>query len=627
LTLGTERRPPHPWGAVERAPFAGALVPPPEQRSALGDVRGLFAGFGRAPQRNAILALGAGMVIVIAANIVGQVYLNRWQGAFFDAVEQKDLPALGRQLVVFVVIIASLLALVVAQTWLHEVLKIRLREWLTRRLLDDWLLPGRAYRLALTAEEGVNPDQRLQEDARHASDLTVDLAVGALHHVFLLASFIGVLWVLSRDVAFEIGGAHVAIPGYMVWCALAYSLVGSVVTWLVGRPLIRLNAERYAREADLRFGLMRVSERAEAIGLYGGEADERRVLDATLRRVLDSVRHLALGLARLTWITAGYGWLALVVPILVALPGYLWGALTLGGLMRVVGAFQQVQQALRWFVDGFPRIADWRAALHRVMAFHDAMNVLDEIEGEKIEIADHPEGLLAFQELSILLADGRVVIAEATATLHPGERVLLVGESGSGKSTLFRAIAGLWPWGSGRILLPKRSEMMFMPQRPYLPLGTLRAVLCYPASPGAFSDDVIEAALQRVGLAELEAVLDRDERWDQMLSMGQQQGVAFARLLLHAPHWIFMDEATSALDPESERRVMSIFDDALAEATVLSIAHRPSLESFHQRVLQLVPSPEGAKLQRRTPPSRGRRSLGARLRARLTRGGTHDAEM
>jgi putative ATP-binding cassette transporter len=436
-----------------------------------------------------------------------------------------------------------------------------------------------------------------------------------VQHVFLLVSFVGVLWGLSRKVTFEFRGVEWAIPGYMVWCALAYALVGSLLTWWVGRPLIELNAERYAREAELRFALMRVSERAEAIALYGGEADERRTLDRSVARMLAAVRRLAFGLARLTWITSGYGWLALVVPIVVALPGYFAGGLTLGGLMMVVGAFQQVQEALRWFVDNVARIADWRAALHRVMIFRDALHVLDEVEddSERIEVADHPAGLLAFEGVSVLLGDGRVVIAEATATIQAGERVLLVGESGSGKSTLFRAIAGLWPWGSGRILLPKRSDMMFMPQRPYLPLGTLRAAVTYPEPPGAFGDAAVRAAVDRVGLGDLLPQLDREERWDRALSMGEQQRLAFARLVLHAPKWVFLDEATSALDRDSEARVMAMFDEELAGATLLSIGHRRSLEAFHHRALQLLPSPEGAKLRRRPRNQSGRRSLRARL--------------
>ncbi len=584
------------------APPAPDVVPPPEERSVWADVRMLLAALGGAPHGRTIKALALAILAVLAANMVGQVALNRWQGAFFDAIERKDTAQLGAQLLLFVGIAGALLALVVAQTWLHEVLKIRAREWLTLRLFDDWLVPGRAYRLAVSATAGVNPDQRMQEDARRVTEIAVNLVVGISQHLLLLVTFVGVLWSLSRSMTFVMWGHAVEIPGYMVWCAVAYSTAGSLLTWLVGRPLIQLNVERYSREAELRFSLMRVSERAEAIALSGGEVDERRILDRALGEVLVATRRIAFGLARLTWITSGYGWLAIVVPVLVALPSYLAGALTLGGLMRVVDAFRQVQEALRWFVDNFTHIADWRAALHRVMVFHDALQVLDDVEPgtEQIEIAEHPHGLLGFENVSVLLADGRVVIAEATATIRRGERVLLKGESGSGKSTLFRAIAGLWPWGSGRILVPPRSEMMFVPQRPYLPLGTLRAAVTYPAAPQTFDDAAVDAALVRVGLQDLLPRLDRAERWDRWLSLGEQQRVAFARLLVHAPRWVFLDEATAALDPESEARVMSVFEDVLAASTVLSIGHRPSLERFHHRTLHLVANPDGARLRRRS---------------------------
>jgi putative ATP-binding cassette transporter len=330
-------------------------------------------------------------------------------------------------------------------------------------------------------------------------------------------------------------------------------------------------------------------------------------LNATLATVITSLRRLSGSLARLTWITSGYGWLAIVVPIIVAAPRYFGGSLTLGGLMMVIGAFNQVQAALRYFVDRFPRIADWRAALGRVAGFHAAVCRVNELEAhqEHIDYATHPEGALALDRLSILLADGSVLIQEATTEIRPGERVLIVGESGAGKSTLFRAIAGLWPWGRGRILLPE-AAMMFMPQRPYLPLGPLRAAVTYPAAPGDFSTEVIRNALGRVGLAELTPSLEVEERWDRTLSLGQQQRLAFARALLHRPAWVFLDEATAALDEENQELVMSLFDDELADTTLVSIGHRPGLELFHTRRLRLVPTPDGARQRLTTPATRRR---------------------
>lgn len=556
---------------------------------------------GPARGRWPLILLTFGILIVLVVNVFATIRLNTWQGSFFDAIDQKGYSAFGQQLWLFLQIVAVLLVLVVAQTWMQEMLKVRLRAWLTGRLLDRWLAPGRAYRLAMVSELGVNPDQRIQEDNRHLTQLTVDLGIGLIQSTMLLISFIGVLWSLSPRIAFGIAGHHVVIPGYMVWCAIGYALIGSGLTWLVGRPLIGLNVLRQAREADFRFALVRVSESAESIALYGGEADERRLLDRSLRPVIEAMRRLSGSVARLTWITSGYSWLAIVVPVIVAAPGYFGGQLSLGGLMMVVGAFNYVQNSLRWFVDNFARLADWRAALGRVAAFRDALDGAEAVEedAERLELAHHPQGCLAFERVGVLLKDGSVVIKNATAEIRPGERVLIVGASGSGKSTLFRAIAGLWPWGSGRILLPPRETTMFMPQHPYLPLGPLRAAAAYPAGPAAFPQEAVEAALRRVGLAELVPMLDVEERWDRALSVGQQQRLAFARLLLHRPGWVFLDEATAALDEDNQKNVMSIFDDELPHTSVISIGHRPGLEAFHARTLELVPSPSGARLRLR----------------------------
>jgi len=577
-----------------------------EGRSAAAESMSLIRHLWRSRHRATVAWLAGGILVMLIGNMFGQIRLNDWNGAFFDAIAKRNVGELGHQLLLFVGIVAFLLSLVVGQTWMQQMLKVRLREWLTRHLLDGWLTRGRAYRLGLAGELGVNPDQRIEEDTRKLTDLSAGLAVGLLQASILLVSFIGILWGLSNKLVFVVGGHHFSIPGYMVWCAIIYALIGSLLTWRVGLPLIGLNAQLYSREAELRFALVRVSESAESIALYHGERDERRQLESNVDRVIATMGKLTGAVSRLTWITSGYGWLAIIVPTLVASPGYFSGTLTLGGLMVVVGAFNQVQASLRWFVDQFPSVADWRATLHRVSAFKAAMDRLDRSDEtvERIRIERHPQGKLAFDEVSVLFADGRVVIAETSVEVALGERVLIVGESGAGKSTLFRALAGLWPWGTGTIMLPDPDTMMFMPQRPYLPLGTLRAALAYPDAPNAFSSAAIETALKRVGLAEYLAMLDLPARLDKSLSLGQQQLIAFARLLLHKPCWVFLDEATSALDDLSQKRVMSMFDEELAGATVVSIGHRPGLEAFHPRVLHLVRSPLGARLQQRPVRSR-----------------------
>ena len=584
----------------------------PEKAPSIG--RELFLLFGDMLRKRKgwpMLRLAAAILVILIGNMFGQVRLNQWNGAFFDAVEKRHAAAFFDQLLVFLAIVAVLLALVVAQTWLQERLKIRLRQRLTQVLLDLWLKPNRAYQLGFMGENSAQPDQRMQEDCRLFSELSTELGVGMLQAFLLLVSFIGVLWALSGPVSFTLGGAPITVPGYMVWVAVGYAGIGSGLTWLVGRPLIRLNTVRYAREADLRFALVRVNESAESVALYNGEPDERRSLDEFVEAVLKASRRLSGGLARLTWITSGYGWLAIVVPILAAAPDYFSGRLSFGEMMMVVGAFNQVQSALRYFVDNFPKIADWRSAVLRVATFRQAALDLDEVAAEtsNIEISPHPKGWLSFEGVSIALSDGSILIEDATAEIQPGERVLIMGESGAGKSTLFRAVSGVWPWGSGKVRIPKAEEMMFLPQRPYLPLGTLRAAISYPASPETFDDAQVRAALERCGLGEFVEMLDRRERWDRSLSLGQQQRVAFARVLLHRPKWVFMDEATSALDEENQTSMLGLFEKELKGASVLSIGHRPGLEEFHSRTLHIRKTKEGAIL---LAPSRSRRAQHSR---------------
>ena len=524
-------------------------------------------------RRRQLGLLALGVVVVICANAAGQIRLNIWQRDFYEAIEQRHVAAFMTQLMIFVVIAGGLLVLVVSQTWLRAMTEVRLREWLTHDLLDQGLVRKRVSLLGFAGEIGVNPDQRIQQDAQHLSDLTTILAIGLLQSSLLLVSFVGVLWVLSDQVVFGIGGRSVAIPGYMVWCALAYSLAGSLLAWYVGRPLVPLNDERYAREADLRVALVRISEHADGIVLHGGEADERRLLDEPVDRVVTLMTRLAGGLARLTWITSGYGWLALVVPIVVAAPGYFGGDMSFGTLMMVVGAFNQVQFSLRWFVDNLPQIADWRATLLRVVAFRDALVTVDTIGTDtgRLEVVDSASGKLELDDLQLALPEVCVTLDQSRVEISPGERMQILGKAASGKSTLFRALAGMWPWGGGTLRLPPREAMMFMPQRPYLPLGTLRAAVCYPAAPGHFDEAAVVGALERVDLGHLVPSLERTERWDRQLPLDEQQRLAFARLLLHAARWVVLDDAISDLDEAHRRLVLSLQDRELVGITLIRL--------------------------------------------------------
>ncbi len=569
----------------------------------------LWRSLAASPHRFRIWLLSAGIVGAIGLNMVGQVRLNNWKGDFYDALQVSDAEAFVTQIGVFILIVAVLLTMVVAETWIREMLEVRLREWLTHDLLDQWLSPKRAYLLGFAGDIGENPDQRMQADCQRLTEFGADLAIGLLRSSLLLLSFIGVLWGLSDQVVFAFDGSpDFTIPGYLVWCALAYAISGSWLTWLVGRPLININAERYAREAELRFGLVRINESAEGISLYGGEQDERRALDRPVTRVIDITRQLANGLARLTWITSGYGWLALIVPILVAAPGYFHGSLSFGELMMVVGAFNHVQNALRWFVDNFPRIADWRATLLRVTAYRDSLQRLETMgEGApRIERSEHAAGALELDHLQVLLTNGRATLSEDRIEIKPGEHLAIVGDPGSGKSSLFRALAGIWPWGTGKLRIPASSDgMMFLPQRPYLPLGSIRAAVAYPGAPDSFADADVKAVLERVQLDHLIPLIDEQERWDKSLSLDQQQRLVFARLLLHKPSYVVLDDVGAALAEEHRKLMYALFKAELSASTVVNITRNEPRDSFYHRTVRLRHMISDERLQLELPQPAG----------------------
>lgn len=578
----------------EPAPSAqdGARKDPPPRigiRGAFRQLRILLRALWSSRYRNTCLLLALGVVGVIALNMVAQVRLNTWQGDFYNAIDQRHASELLHQTLIFLVIVAALLLLVVGETFFRELLIVRLREWLTRDLLDQWVTGRRPWLLGFLGDISQNPDQRLQADARHLVELTIGLAIGLLRSSLLLVGFLGVLWTLSADTVFHLDGRNLRLPGYLVWCALAYAIGGSWLTWRVGRPMIGLNAERYAREAELRFAMVRVSENAESIALDGGAPQERRFLEQPVDAVVAITRRLAYALARLTWITSGYGWLGNIVPILAAAPSYFQGQLTFGGLMMAVGAFNQVQGALRWFVDNFPTIADWRATLFRVGGLREALSGLETLTlgPGRIARVEDPENRVVLTDLRVDLPDGGAVLAEPSIELAPGERVLLTSPRGAGLGTVFRALAGLWPRGSGTIALPPPDRVAFLPARPYLPLGTLRTVLAYPAPADAadFRDADLVAALARVGLAHLVPLLDAERRWDRESDTDEQHRLVAARLLLRRPAAIVMNEPMSALDPDRRELLTDLFAKELEAATVLALGLAARDRFYHRSVV------------------------------------------
>ncbi len=560
----------------------------------------MLRAFMASPLRNKILWLAAGLLAVIVATSLGQIILNRWNRPFFDAIERRDLDAFFHQLLVFAAIAAGLLTVGVMQTWLNQRMKLRLREGLTLDLINEWMRPRRAFRLANAGAIGVNPDQRMQEDAGHLTDLTTGLGIGLVQSTILLISFVGVLWSLSSGFVFHVGGYSFAIPGYMVWAAIIYTGSASVLSWLVGRPLITLNSERYSREAELRFSMMRVNEHVDAISLAGGEADEKRRIEADLTSVLGAMRRIFTVQVYLDWVTDGYGWITVVAPILVASPVYFAGDITFGGLMMAVGAFNQVHSSLRWFINNIGAIADWRATLLRVAAFRRALVEADALHGteERIEFADNEDDRLTFDGLEIASPAGCTKLAEPRVEIEAGERVLITGDPGAGKTLLFRTLAGLWPWGSGRVGRPVGEAITFVPRTPYFPPGTLRAVLSYPQGDAKFTDADLKGSLSSVGLERLAGSLDRNARWDRELSEEEQRLLAFGRLRLHGPGWVIIDEALDTLDRTALKKILSMFEDDLAGATIVNIGRAQRNGDFFSRELHLVKDKEGRSLRR-----------------------------
>jgi putative ATP-binding cassette transporter len=554
--------------------------------------------------------LTGGLVLLVAANVGIALWLNIWNRDFFNALEKRDLGLLFSLLWVLAAIVASAGIGVAVQLHVKRRLQMNWRTWLSHTTVHRWLDSGRQYQLGLLADEIDNPDGRIAEDVRISTEHAVEFATTIIQCVLQLITFLGVLWALSGTLPIHLFGTEIEVPGYMVWCAIAYALVGSLLTYALGRGLIDAGNVRQSREADFRSVLTRAREHAEGIALLRGEGDERERLRGSLFDLRSAWHRQTRGQGNLSLLTSSLAYLAPIVPLIVALPRYLAGEIQLGGLMQTAQAFSSVQWALSWLIDNFPKFAEWRASTNRVVHLHLALSDLEEsheaASGERIKLhAPSESDMLVMRELGLTRPSGEMLVAEAEVEIRRPERVLIRGQSGSGKSTIMRAVAGVWPWGKGAIHLP-RGSIMFMPQKPYFPLGTLREAMHYPRAPEGITDEILKETLHKVGLDHLKDRLDETERWDHILSGGEQQRVAFARTLVHKPDWIFMDEATSALDEAGQENVMKLLIEDLPETSIVSIGHRPGLEVFHTRELTLVPGDQGARLR---PPEERKRSL------------------
>ncbi len=544
----------------------------------------------------AVLALTLGLVFMA-------VLFNRWNREFYNSLEQKNFADFKDLLLYFSFLAAVYIAAAVYKLYLTQMLVMRWRVWLTRQYIGEWLDDQIYYRLELKSHGTDNPDQRIAEDLRLFTDGTLNLALGLLTSVLTLASFITILWNVSGPLSFMLSGTQVTIPGYMVWVAIAYALAASVLAHLIGRPLIGLNFQKEQREADFRFNLVRLRENAEGVALYHGEASERHGLLTRFELIRRNWWALMDYTKRLTYFTAGYTQIAIVFPFMVASPRFFSGAITLGGLTQIADAFGQVQDALSWFVNAYGSLAGWKASVDRLLTFQTALQQAvreaEAAEGVRVSPGDAPAIVAEHLDLALPGAGaqaGRVLLADASFSIAPGSRVLITGPSGSGKSTLFRALAGIWPFGRGRVTVPRGARVLFLPQKPYLPIGTLRAAVSFPAASGAYDDEAIREALEQCRLENFAGRLEESSNWAMLLSGGEQQRLALARALLNRPDWLFLDEATASLDEATESHLYALLRERMPHTTLVSIAHRSTVAAFHDTHWRLEPAGERMRL-------------------------------
>jgi putative ATP-binding cassette transporter len=527
--------------------------------------------------------------------------LNVWNRNLFDAMEKKDGAAVLRQAMIFLPLAIGGIVIAVAIVYARMRLQRRWRAWLTEALGDRWLNKGRYYQLNFIGGDHANPEYRLAEDMRVSTEAPVDLATGVLTAVLTAATFIGVLWVVGGGITFDWGGSEISIPGYLVIAVVIYCAIISTSMMFIARSFIPVAEAKNQAEAEFRYALTRLRENGESIAILGGEEEERAGLAKLLAKVITAWARMAGQYMRTMAVSHGNFVIASVIPVILCAPKYLAGTMTLGQVMQAAAAFVQVQYAFNWIVDNYPKIAEWTASARRVSGLMVSLDHLDRLEQDgtisAIKRLEAEGAAITLRDLSVALSTGKVVIDEADVNVDPGERVLLAGQSGSGKSTLVRAIAGLWPWGEGEIITRPGTRLFLMPQKPYLPLGTLRRAATYPRAADEVEEEALLEAMADVGLDHLAERLDEEDvRWSDILSGGEQQRLGFVRLLLHKPDIVIMDESTSALDPEGQAKLFERLSERLPKTAMISVGHRLELEAFHDRKLNLVRHEGGAQL-------------------------------
>ncbi|QWG12497.1 ABC transporter ATP-binding protein/permease [Bradyrhizobium sediminis] len=560
-------------------------------RSTLATVWRIAAPYFRSEDKWAGRALLAAVIATELAIVGITVLLNQWNSRFYNALQERNWDTFVSEIIYFSVLAAIYTIIAVYQLYLNQWLQIRWRQWMTKQYLGEWLHQANHYRMQLQGDAADNPDQRMTDDVKLFVERTLNIGVGLLSSVVTLASFVAILWGLSNAAPLHMFGTDFAIPGYLVWGALIYAVLGTVLTHLIGWPLVGIDFRQQRFEADFRFNLVRVRENSEQIALLRGEDAERERLLVRFGRVVENWLAIMSRTKKLTAFTASYSQASVIFPYILVAPAYFAQKIQLGGMMQTASAFSSVQGALSFFINVYRQLAEWQAVLNRLDGFEAGIAAASALatRDERIHVVEAAGGgAIDLKELTVRLPNGTPLVSADGFSLRKDERTLVTGPSGSGKSTLFRAIAGIWPFGAGSIAIPAKATLMMLPQRPYFPVGSLHGAVEYPGKEGTFTAGQIGNALEAVGLPGLASQLDEHAHWNRMLSLGEQQRLGLARALLHAPQYLFLDEATASLDEPSEAALYQLLRDKLPATTIVSIGHRSTLDAFHQRNVVLT---------------------------------------
>lgn len=560
-------------------------------RATLAIVWRIAVPYFRSEDKWAGRGLLAAVIAIELALVAIDVLVNQWQNRFYSSLQASDWDTFVREIWIFIALAFTAIALAVYKLYLNQWLQIRWRQWLTKHYLGEWLDGSTHYRMQLKGDAADNPDQRITDDVKNFVEQTLVIGLGLLSSVVTLFSFVIILWGLSNAAPLHLFGADIMIPGYLCWIALIYAIFGTALTHWIGTPLVNLNFEQQRYEADFRFNLVRVRENSEQIALLKGEGAERSRLLDRFGFVIGNWYAIMGRTKRLTAFTASYQQAAVIFPYVLVAPAFFAKKIQLGDMMQTASAFSSVQGALSFFVVAYRSLAEWRAIVARLDGFEMSVDSAVNLPAHEPAITLSAAGgnrNIGLAQLCVNLPNGTPLVAADAFAVQAPERVLVTGPSGSGKSTLFRAIAGIWPFGTGTIFIPEKAKLMMLPQRPYFPVGLLRDSVVYPAAPGAFETARIRDALIAVGLPDLAERLEEDGHWNRMLSLGEQQRLGLARALLHGPDYLFLDEATASLDEPSEARLYRLLVEKLPQATIVSIGHRSTLDAFHTRKMAMV---------------------------------------